>query len=612
MRILKRAFILAVLLISIVSKAEAQEAFRFVQLCDPQLGMGGYEHDVETFQLAVDQINALDPDFVVICGDLVHDASDSTYSDFLSIKKGFTMPCYLAPGNHDVGNVPNDTTLAYYRNTVGADYYDFSHKGYAFVVANTQLWKADVEGESDKHDLWFKETLAVKGKGEFPLIVIGHIPLYLEHSEEEEQYSNFPMEKRKEMLELFERYAVLAYLTGHTHRTIIHQYKSTQLVTGETSSKNFDKRPMGYRLWEVSPDTMKHHFVAIQPGKEENLLIDTTLNEIQNLFMNKQAVELLGHANQLLATHPPDWPEPPARKSAMLLLDGVLHDVYAPYRPPVQAFLKDRLEKAAEEIEQTQVSEGMRIWKLYNHGFIVRTRSVTIGFDLVSRKSAGIDGFSIDDDVMQRIVNQCDVLFISHYHSDHAEEWVAQSFIDQGKPVVSPPGIWKDRVIHTQITHLKREPHTLQALSVQDGQRELQVVVYPGHQGSDIENNVSLVISPEGLSFSQMGDQSNDQDFEWIDEVGNHHLVDVLMPNCWTTDIVRVARGFNPALIITGHENEMGHTIDHREPNWLTYQRKVGSDRFGGSKDVGYSHPLILMTWGESYHYSRDTFSGLE
>ena len=138
---------------------------------------------------------------------------------------------------------------------------------------------------------------------------------------------------------------------------------------------------------------------------------------------------------------------------------------------------------------------------------------------------------------------------------------------------------------------------------------ELQVVVYPGHQGTNIENNVTLVITPEGLTFVHMGDQSNADDFEWIDEVRDHHPVDVLMPNCWTTDIVRAAQGFDPAVIITGHENEMGHTIDHREPYWLSYQRRIGSDRFGGSRELGYNQPLILMTWGESYHYLKNNQS---
>ena len=337
--------------------------------------------------------------------------------------------------------------------------------------------------------------------------------------------------------------------------------------------------------------------------------IDPSLNKLQNQFLNTQAEALLQQADDVLSSCPPNWPEPPARRSALLLLDGVLHDVYAPHRPPVQKFFKNRLEKAIDEIEQTVIEHGARIWKLYNQGFLIRTKSVTIGFDLVRGKSVRVEEFSISDDDMRRLVHQCDALFISHRHDDHADEWVAQQFIDLGKPVVAPPEVWKDKSIYDHVTHLKRAPHVKQTLSIQDGRQELSVVVYPGHQGADIENNVYLVITPEGFSFSQMGDQSNNNDFEWIDKVGANYVVDVLMPNCWTTDIVRVAEGFNPAVIITGHENEMGHTIDHREPYWLTYQRRKGSDRFGGSRDVGYDVPLILMTWGESFHYKRENFS---
>lgn len=338
-------------------------------------------------------------------------------------------------------------------------------------------------------------------------------------------------------------------------------------------------------------------------------LIDPTLNASENQFLNKQAEALLNQANDVFLNNAPNWPEPAARRSALLLLDGVLHEVYAPHRIPVQEFLKIRIHKTAVEIEEAKILNGARIWKIYNHGFIIRTKTVTIGFDLVTRKSERTGDFFIEEDDMKSLINQCDVLFISHRHGDHAEEWIAQTFIDQHKPIVAPPEVWKEKAIHKKITHLERIPHKKQTLSVQNGQRELQVVIYPGHQGKDIENNVPLVITPEGLSFSQMGDQSNIDDFEWIDDIGKNHYVDILMPNCWTTDIVRVAKGFKPVLIITGHENEMGHTIDHREPNWLTYKRKKGSDRFGGSKDVGYDTPLILMAWGESYHYKREYFS---
>ena len=46
--------------------------------------------------------------------------------------------------------------------------------------------------------------------------------------------------------------------------------------------------------------------------------------------------------------------------------------------------------------------------------------------------------------------------------------------------------------------------------------------------------------------------------------------------------------GFNPKVVTSGHENELGHSIDHREAFWLTLQ-KFSTIR----KDS------IVMGWGE-------------
>ncbi|GAB5555529.1 MAG: hypothetical protein Sapg2KO_51200 [Saprospiraceae bacterium] len=226
--------------------------------------MGGYEHDVSTFKQAVTQINELKPDFVVICGDLVQEANDSSFSDFLDIKKGFQVPCHVASGNHDVGNVPNDSSLSYYRNTIGKDYYDFQHKGFSFLVINTQLWKNSIEHESEKQDNWFAKTLKTQKAQDSPAFVIGHYPLYTELPNEAEHYFNIPLAKRTHILELFKENHVIAYLSGHTHKLTINNYENIQLVSGETTSKNFDDRPFGYRVWQVSSDTVQHHFVPLQ------------------------------------------------------------------------------------------------------------------------------------------------------------------------------------------------------------------------------------------------------------------------------------------------------------------------------------------------------------
>ncbi len=242
-----------------------QEAFSFVQMCDTQLGMGGYEHDVMTFTLAVKQINAMKPDFVVICGDLVQTADDKSFADFNRIRAGFKLPCHCAAGNHDVSNNPTPESLRRYREQIGKDYYSVEHKGYTVVVANTQLWKAPLAGESAKHDAWFKETLEAAKAKDSPVLVVVHYPLFLKTPDEKEIYYNLPIPKRKELLALCVENGVIGFLAGHTHRHIANEYQGIQMVNGETTSKNFDKRPMGFRLWNVGAQReLRHRFVPLE------------------------------------------------------------------------------------------------------------------------------------------------------------------------------------------------------------------------------------------------------------------------------------------------------------------------------------------------------------
>jgi len=244
--------------------------FSFVQLCDTQLGMGGYEHDVATFTEAVDQINRLNPDFVLVCGDLVQDRNEKSFVDFKRIRNGFTVPCHCAPGNHDIGNKPTAESLAYYRSVIGKDYFSFEHKGYTFVIVNTQLWKVRVPEESELQDAWLEGVLESASQKQSPVYVVGHYPLFLGDPDEAEEYMNLPVAKRNELLHLFERSGVVAVLGGHTHKLTMNEYNGIQMVNGETTSKNFDKRPMGFRLWRV-PESGKatHTFVPLESEKKE-------------------------------------------------------------------------------------------------------------------------------------------------------------------------------------------------------------------------------------------------------------------------------------------------------------------------------------------------------
>jgi len=247
--------------------AESSEpALMFVQLADPQLGMGGYEHDVETLKLAVEAFNALKPDFVVVCGDLVHaTASAEAFEDFKNIMGGLTMPYYCAAGNHDIGSPPTEETLTRYREMIGHDYFAVDREGMRIVIVNTQFWKTPVEGETPKHNAWLRETLADARSKDLPVIVVGHHPLFLKDAGEDEEYYNIPPETRSEVLNLFKESGVRVILTGHAHREIIHEYEGMFFVTSQTPSRNFDGAPMGFRVWEMDEDgALRHEYVAIE------------------------------------------------------------------------------------------------------------------------------------------------------------------------------------------------------------------------------------------------------------------------------------------------------------------------------------------------------------
>lgn len=243
----------------------AGASFTFVQLCDPQLGFGGYERDVESLRQAVRQINALKPDLVVVCGDLVNTPSDEAFADFKTITGGLEMPCFCAPGNHDVGNTPTAESLKRFRECIGEDFLSVDHHGYTFVVVNASLWKSPLEKETALQDAWFTDTLReARGKG-FPVFVVSHYPLFESDPEEEESYYNLPRAKRKALLALCAEGGVVAILAGHTHKQIINDFEGIQLVNGETTCNNFDGRPLGFRLWTVRPGRApSHRFVALE------------------------------------------------------------------------------------------------------------------------------------------------------------------------------------------------------------------------------------------------------------------------------------------------------------------------------------------------------------
>jgi len=338
----------------------------------------------------------------------------------------------------------------------------------------------------------------------------------------------------------------------------------------------------------------------------------------------------LGWADYIFDTFPPAWPEHPVRRAALIRLDDIFHILSAPKIKSVQNFYHKRMEKVISQIETTNVTDGIYIWKLYNSGFIIRTPTVTYAHDIYRGPPA--EGFAVSDELIKRLVDQADCMFISHEHGDHADPAVVKMFLDQNKPVVACTGMWQNtEAILSRINSSGADPkrvemykHYLQMaseltakiiypersdtlkheLKIQEGKQTLTYMAYPGHQANDFYefhdtktlNNNFLVITPEGYITMQTGDQRNSDDFSWIMNISEQHQnnIDVLLPSCWTLDIKRLARGVNPKLIITAHENEMGHGITNRRDYTRSYNYLHGTN-----------YAYLIMTWGEGYFYKR-------
>lgn len=237
----------------------------FIQLCDTQLGMGGYEEDKARFRAAVKTINGLDVDWVVICGDLVDNGGDEkAIADFREIVEGFTAPCYLAPGNHDVGGVPTEATLARYRKHHGKDYFAVENSGFKIMILNTQFWKGPMAGESERHEAWYLEELAEAKTSETPVLLVSHYPPFLKSVDEEEIYYNLPLKARTRVLKAAKDGGVQAWLAGHAHKNVITDHEGIQIVVSATTSRNFDGAPYGYRVWTVDASgALTHEYKAL-------------------------------------------------------------------------------------------------------------------------------------------------------------------------------------------------------------------------------------------------------------------------------------------------------------------------------------------------------------
>lgn len=301
-------------------------------------------------------------------------------------------------------------------------------------------------------------------------------------------------------------------------------------------------------------------------------------------LLKDQSTIILDQAYKILDKYPPDTLYTDERKLALYSLDGILHDTRMETSMTLKNYFNYVLDRVIDSLQSNKTVTGIRIFKVYNHGFIVQSESVTIAIDIVGSSRNQY----INDEQMQKLVDLSDILFVTHFHSDHADDVVADMFVKQGKKVIAP--ILRENKSSYYI-HLRDSSATITKDIVLDNNKQLKIKIFPGHQ-DNVPNNIYSITTPENVTVMHSGDQANRNDCSLIKNIKNEVETDILLLHCWMPNIEEALTGINPRLIITGHENELGHTIDHREPYWLTFNKM---------KSIKVPH--VIMAWGEYYHY---------
>lgn len=270
----------------------------FVQMADPQFGMyssvskfsdadkaerrqrginieytgpilEGLAKETSLFTEAIETANKINPDFVVICGDMVHNSdSDEQFQELIRISRLLNedIKLYWVAGNHDVGDKPTRAGLAQYKEQFGEYNYSFQEENCYFIVLNSSICY-DPGSVPDEWDILIsfleKELQIAASVQQRHKIIFMHHPLYLNDPNEGDNYFVIPSARRAKIIDLITEYDVSAVFTGHLHRNNYKKIGNTELVSTGPVGFPLGEDPSGIRHVQVDDNSLTHEYLGL-------------------------------------------------------------------------------------------------------------------------------------------------------------------------------------------------------------------------------------------------------------------------------------------------------------------------------------------------------------
>jgi len=244
-----------------------------------------------------------------------------------------------------------------------------------------------------------------------------------------------------------------------------------------------------------------------------------------------------------------------------------------------------RLEKLAEEISKTEVSEGsIRLWYAYNMGIIAKSPNVTVGFDL----AGPIYSSQVND-----LAKLCDIIVVSHGHGDHFDPLALRTAAKNGATIVLPHGPTSGALLSSivkKITPKTREQIIDLPLGETITIEGARITAYEtDHRGDPWVENAWFVIDLADIRIVHTGDgMLKDRNWKKVQPI------DVFLMNEYFAPLEM--RDSGASLIIPLHLHELTH--NRRFLMEAQYGKFLG--KYEEVKGTIPDTQVIPLFWGES------------